>query len=87
MDGEFMGAYSIFQDIQEIDQLNSKIKHLEMQVSLTKPEADFQHVVHMGTMQNIYKQAKKIVGSLGVLVTPSSQGVRHRQNHAGKPHL
>ena len=65
MDGEFMGAYSIFQDIQEIDQLNSKIKHLEMQVSLTKPEADFQHVVHMGTMQNIYKQAKKIVGSLG----------------------
>ena len=65
MDGEFMGAYSVFQDIQEIDQLNSKIKHLEMQVSLTKPEADFQHVVHMGTMQNIYKQAKKIVGSLG----------------------
>lgn len=65
MDGEFMGAYSIFQDIQEIDQLNSKIKHLEMQVSLTKPEADFQHVVHMGTMQNIYKQAKKNVGSLG----------------------
>ena len=65
MDGEFMGAYSVFQDIQEIDQLNSKIKHLEMQVSLTKPEADFQHVVHMGTMQNIYKQAKKIVGSMG----------------------
>lgn len=65
IDGEFLGAFSVFQDIQEIDQLNSKIKHLEMQVSLTKPEADYQHVVHMGTMQNIYKQAKKIVGSLG----------------------
>ena len=60
-----MGAYSIFQDVQEIDRLNSKIKHLEMQVSLSKPEADYQHVVHLGTMQNIYKQAKKIVGSLG----------------------
>lgn len=88
MDGEFMGAYSIFQDIQEIDQLNSKIKHLEMQVSLTKPEADFQHVVHMGTMQNIYKQAKKIVGSLGGSSSlHHHRGVRHRQNHAGKPHL
>lgn len=65
MDGMFVGAYSVFQDIQEIDQLNTKIKHLEMQVSLSKPEADYQHVVHMGTMQNIYKQAKKIVGSLG----------------------
>ncbi len=65
LDGVFMGAYSIFQDVQEIDRLNSKIKHLEMQVSLSKPEADYQHVVHMGTMQNIYKQAKKIVGSLG----------------------
>ncbi len=65
LDGVFMGAYSIFQDVQEIDRLNSKIKHLEMQVSLSKPEADYQHVVHLGTMQNIYKQAKKIVGSLG----------------------
>ena len=65
IDGTFMGAYSIFQDIQEIEQLNNKIKHLEMQVSLSKPEADFQHVVHMGTMHDIFKQAKKIVGSLG----------------------
>ena len=50
MDGMFVGAYSVFQDIQEIDQLNTKIKHLEMQVSLSKPEADYQHVVHIGTM-------------------------------------
>ncbi len=63
--GEFLGAYSIFQDIQEIDQLNSKIKYLEMQVSLNKTEFDYNHVVHMGTMQEIYKKAKKIVGSLG----------------------
>lgn len=63
--GEFLGAYSTFQDIQEIDQLNSKIKYLEMQVSLNKTEFDYNHVVHMGTMQEIYKKAKKIVGSLG----------------------
>lgn len=63
--GDFLGAYSVFQDIQEIDQLNSKIKHLEMQVNLNKTEFDYNHVVHMGTMQEIYKKAKKIVGSLG----------------------
>lgn len=63
--GQFLGAFSIFKDIQEIDELNSKIKRLEMQVSLTKPEGDINHVVNMGTMENVFKQAKKIVGSLG----------------------
>ena len=63
--GEFLGAFSVFRDIQEIDQLNSKIKRLEMQVSLNKPEMEYHHVVATGTMQNIYKKAKKIVGSLG----------------------
>ena len=62
---EFLGAYSVFQDIHEIDELNKKIKYLEMQVNLNKPEFDYDHVVHMGTMQEIYKKAKKIVGSLG----------------------
>ncbi len=64
-DGEFLGAFSIFKDIQELDELNRKIKHLEMRVSLTKPEEDMSHVVHLGTMRDIFKQAKKIVGSLG----------------------
>ena len=63
--GEFLGAFSVFQDIQELDQLNSKIKQLEIQVKLNKPEGDFSHVVHLGTMQSVFKQAKKIVGSLG----------------------
>lgn len=63
--GEFLGAFSVFQDIQEVDQLSSKIKHLEMQVNLSKPEENFSHIVHLGTMQSVYKQAKKIVGSLG----------------------
>ena len=63
--GEFLGAFSVFRDIQEIDQLNSKIKHLEMQVNLNRPESDYSNVVTSGTMQNIYKKAKKIVGSLG----------------------
>ncbi len=63
--GEFIGAFSVFQDIQELDQLNSKIKQLEIQVKLNKPEGDFNHVVHLGTMQSVFRQAKKIVGSLG----------------------
>jgi len=63
--GEFLGAYSIFQDIQEIDQLNKQIKYLQTQVELTKPEEDFCNIIQMDTMQDIYKQAKKIVGSLG----------------------
>ncbi|NLK38062.1 MAG: sigma 54-interacting transcriptional regulator [Epulopiscium sp.] len=64
-DGEFLGAFSVFKDIQELDELNRKIKHLEMQVSLNKPEEDMNNVVHLGTMRDIFKQAKKIVGSLG----------------------
>lgn len=63
--GEFLGAFSIFQDIQELEQLNSKIRQLEIQVNLSRPEEDYSHVVHLGTMQSVYKQAKKIVGSLG----------------------
>ncbi|MCQ4936104.1 sigma 54-interacting transcriptional regulator [Anaerotignum propionicum] len=63
--GKFLGAFSVFQDIQELDQLNSKIKQLEIQVKLTRPEGDFNHVVHLGTMQSVFRQAKKIVGSLG----------------------
>lgn len=63
--GEFLGAYSLFQDIQQVEQLNNKIKQLKMQVGLTKPEEDFSHVVNAGTMKDVYRQAKKIVGSLG----------------------
>lgn len=64
-DGKFLGAFSIFKDIQEIEDLNSKVKYLEMQVSLNRPEADMNEVVGMGTMYSVFQKAKKIVGSLG----------------------
>lgn len=64
-DGEFLGAFSIFKDIRELDELNSKIKRLELQVNLTRPEEDINQVVHAGTMEEVFRKAKKIVGSLG----------------------
>ena len=64
--GEFIGAFSVFRDIQEIDDLNRKVKYLEMQVNLTKPESNVSNIVgYSGTLNHIFEKAKKTVGSLG----------------------
>lgn len=62
---KLIGAFSIFRDIQEIEELNRRVKYLEMQVNLTKPEADIDSVVKSGALDEIFKKAKKTVGSLG----------------------
>lgn len=62
---KLVGAFSIFRDIQEIEELNRRVKYLEMQVSLTKPEADIDSVVKSGALDAVFKRAKKTVGSLG----------------------
>lgn len=64
-DGEFLGAYSVFNGLDEIDELNRKIKYLQMQIKLIKPEENISGVVDMGSIKNVFNQAKKIVGSLG----------------------
>lgn len=63
---EFLGAFSIFRDVQEIDDLNKKVKYLELQINLNKPEYSMTGVVDFGgTLNTVFNKAKKTVGSLG----------------------
>ncbi|MDD3570808.1 MAG: sigma 54-interacting transcriptional regulator [Lachnospiraceae bacterium] len=63
---EFLGAFSIFRDVQEIDDLNKKVKYLELQINLNKSECSLDAVVDFGgTLNSVFNKAKKTVGSLG----------------------
>ena len=64
--GEFVGAFSVFRDIREIDDLNRKVKYLELQVNLNKPEENINSIIDFsGTLSAVFNKAKKTVGSLG----------------------
>jgi arginine utilization regulatory protein len=62
---EFKGAFSVFKDIQEIDDLNRKIKYLELHISLNKPEDEFSSVIgNLGSLKDVLVKARRTVGSL-----------------------
>ena len=64
-EGQFAGAFSIFKDIQEIDELNRKVKFLEIQISLNRPESRFSSVIgNEGSLKDVLVKAKRTVGSL-----------------------
>lgn len=66
IDNEFIGAFSIFKDIKEIDDLNRKIKYLELHLNLNKTEESISSVIgNTGTLKNILVQARRTVGALG----------------------
>lgn len=66
IENRFVGAFSIFKDIQEIDDLNKKVKYLELQLTLNKPEDNILSVIgNSGSLENVLIKAKKTVGSLG----------------------
>jgi arginine utilization regulatory protein len=61
----FMGAFSVFKDVQEIDELNRKVKYLEIQVSINRPEGRFSSVIgNKGSLRDVLLKAKRTVGSL-----------------------
>lgn len=63
---EFLGAFSVFRDVQEIDDLNKKVKYLELHINLNKPEENISSVVDSGgALEIVFNKAKKTVGSLG----------------------
>ncbi len=63
---QFVGAFSVFKDIQEIDELNKKIKLLELHLTLNKPENDILSVIgNSGSLKEVLIKAKRTVGSLG----------------------
>lgn len=66
INNKFYGAYSIFKNIKEIDMLSKKIKALELQFSLNKPESNISNIIGSnGSLENVLNRAKRIVGSIG----------------------
>ncbi|NLY20519.1 MAG: sigma 54-interacting transcriptional regulator [Tissierellia bacterium] len=62
----FVGAFSVFRDIQEMDELNSKIKYLELQINLNTTEDDLNSVIgNEGSLEDVLVKARKSIGSLG----------------------
>ncbi len=63
---QFMGAYSIFRDIREIDALNQKIKYLQLHLKLNEPEKDvFSIIGNLGSLAQVVAKARRSVASLG----------------------
>ncbi len=66
IDGEFSGAFSIFRSIKEIDELNKKIKYLELQLELNSVVEDVPSIIGIGgSLSEVIKRARRTVGSLG----------------------
>lgn len=65
-DGVFVGAYSIFKDIRDIEELNRKITLLELHLALNTPEEDILDIIgNTGSLTDVLLRAKRTVGSLG----------------------
>lgn len=64
--GVFAGAFSIFRDVREIDDLNRKIKYLELQLELNSVIDDIPSIVGKdGSLKEVIRRARRTVGSLG----------------------
>jgi arginine utilization regulatory protein len=63
---EFSGAFSIFRSIKEIDELNKKVKYLQLQLELNSVVEDVPSVIGKdGSLSEVIKRARRTVGSLG----------------------
>ncbi|WDV46665.1 sigma 54-interacting transcriptional regulator [Clostridiaceae bacterium M8S5] len=66
VDGKFKGGFSVFKSIDDIEQLNERLNHLELQIRLSKSESNYETIIGSdGSLKNLIKKAKKTVGSLG----------------------
>lgn len=64
--GEFAGAFSIFKSIKEIDELNKKIKYLELQLEINAVNEGNPSIIGKeGSLGEVIKRARRTVGSLG----------------------
>ncbi|GAA0178241.1 hypothetical protein SH2C18_13240 [Clostridium sediminicola] len=66
INNKFSGAFSIFKDIKEIDELNKKIKYLQLHLDLNKTEESISSIIgNNGSLKNTLIQARRTVGALG----------------------
>lgn len=66
INGEVKGAYSVFRDIKEIDELNRKLQALQMHIYLSDTEDDISSLIGVkGSLENVIQSAKRTIGSIG----------------------
>lgn len=66
IDDNFEGAFSVFKDIQEIDELNKKVKYLELHIKLNEYKKDIFSVIGKeGSLHDVVLKARRTVASLG----------------------
>jgi len=66
IDGQFVGAFSVFKDIQEIQDLNRKIKHLELHININKSAENVDSIIGKDkSLHDIILKARRTVGSIG----------------------
>lgn len=66
VEGVFKGGFSVFKSIDDIEQLNERLNHLELQIKLSKSENHNDTIIGSnGSLKDIIRKAKKTVGSLG----------------------
>ena len=66
IDGEFVGAFSVFKDIQEIQELNNKIKNLELHIKINASQEEVDSVIGRDdSLHDIILKARRTVGSIG----------------------
>lgn len=65
---QFLGAFSIFRDVREIEELNQQVKVLQQRLHLDSPEDNVENLIgfqYGGTLNHVYRKARRTVGSLG----------------------
>lgn len=66
LNGELVGAFSVFRDIREIDDLNRKIQSLKLHLSLSETEEDISSLIGVkGSLNTVLQRAKRTIGSIG----------------------
>lgn len=66
INGNFEGAYSVFRDIREVDELNRTIQSLKLHLGVRKTEEDIQNLIGIdGSLKDVIGNAKRTIGSIG----------------------
>lgn len=66
INGKIEGAFSVFRDIREIDELNRKIQALQLHLYLSETEEDISSLIGVKeSLKDVLQSAKRTIGSIG----------------------
>ena len=64
--GEFLGAYSIFKDIRDIEKLNNQINNLQLHLAISELDNGILDIIgNQDSLESVITKAKRTVGALG----------------------